>query len=90
MEIISIPLYGGVAHKDSEGASGITSFNKDKGTYTVQQMTAGTGILHSEYNVNPKDSVRFLQIWVLPNKEGLPPAYQQRNFRCLTNITNGR
>jgi redox-sensitive bicupin YhaK (pirin superfamily) len=87
MEIISIPLIGGVAHKDSKGSSGITSFNKDKGTYTVQQMTAGTGISHSEYNVSSTDSVSFLQIWVIPNKRGLTPAYNQKEF-LLSNQHN--
>jgi redox-sensitive bicupin YhaK (pirin superfamily) len=87
MEIISIPLIGGVAHKDSKGSSGITSFNKEKGTYTVQQMTAGSGISHSEYNASAKDSVRFLQIWIVPNKRGLSPTYNQKEF-SLSNQHN--
>jgi redox-sensitive bicupin YhaK (pirin superfamily) len=80
MEIISIPLIGAIAHKDSKGSSGITTFNKEKGVYTVQQMTAGSGISHSEYNASKIDSVRFLQIWVAPNKQKLTPAYNQKQF----------
>jgi redox-sensitive bicupin YhaK (pirin superfamily) len=80
MEIISIPLIGAVAHKDSKGLSGITSVNKEKGFYTVQQMTAGSGISHSEFNASQNDSVRFLQIWVFPNKQNLTPAYNQKQF----------
>jgi redox-sensitive bicupin YhaK (pirin superfamily) len=80
MEIISIPLAGGVAHKDSKGSSGITSVNKEEGYYTVQQMTAGSGISHSEFNASKTDSVRFLQIWISPNKQNLTPTYNQRQF----------
>jgi redox-sensitive bicupin YhaK (pirin superfamily) len=80
MEIISIPLSGGVAHKDSKGSSGITSVNKEEGHYTVQQMTAGSGISHSELNASKTDSVRFLQIWISPNKQNLTPTYNQRQF----------
>jgi redox-sensitive bicupin YhaK (pirin superfamily) len=80
MEIISIPLIGGVAHKDSKGSAGITSVDKDKGYYTVQQMTAGSGLSHSEFNASTTDSVRFLQIWVAPNKHQLAPAYHQKQF----------
>lgn len=80
MEIVSIPLIGGIAHQDSKGASGITAYNKEKGTYTVQHMTAGAGIAHSEYNASATDSVRFLQIWISPNKRNLKPAYNQKEF----------
>jgi redox-sensitive bicupin YhaK (pirin superfamily) len=80
MEIISIPLIGGVAHKDSKGSSGVTSADRGTGVFNVQKMTAGSGIAHSEFNVSNTDSVRFLQIWVLPNKRGLTPVYQQKQF----------
>jgi len=46
----------------------------------VQRMTAGTGITHSEYNSSPSQSVHFLQIWILPDRDGLPPSYEQRFF----------
>jgi redox-sensitive bicupin YhaK (pirin superfamily) len=87
MEIVSIPLHGGVAHADSKGSSGITSLNAAKGTYTVQHMTAGSGISHSEYNASKTDSARFLQIWVAPNRKGLAPAYTQKAFK-LANQQN--
>lgn len=87
MEIISIPLSGGLVHKDSKGSTGLSSFDANKGTYMVQQMTAGSGISHSEYNASAKDSVRFLQIWVLPNKRGLSPSYNQKEF-SLSNQRN--
>jgi redox-sensitive bicupin YhaK (pirin superfamily) len=87
MEIVSIPLHGGVAHADSKGSAGITSLDVGKGTYTVQHMTAGTGIAHSEYNASKTDSTRFLQIWVTPNRQGLAPAYTQKSFK-LANQNN--
>ena len=81
MEIVSIPLHGGVAHADSKGSSGITSHNAAKGTYTVQHMSAGEGISHSEYNASKTDSARFLQIWVAPNRKGIVPTYNQKEFK---------
>lgn len=74
MEIISIPLEGALAHKDSEGNHGIIK----KGE--VQIMSAGTGIAHSEMNASDKEAVKFLQIWVLPKKTGIKPRYEQKNF----------
>lgn len=71
MEIISIPLEGALKHEDSTGTSGIIS----KGD--VQVMSAGTGILHSEKNASIKDTVKFLQIWIIPNKQSVPPRYDQ-------------
>lgn len=71
MEIVSIPLSGDLAHKDSMGNSGIIR-NGD-----IQVMSAGTGIAHSEMNANANTPVKFLQIWVMPNKRGVEPRYQQ-------------
>lgn len=71
MEIISIPLEGALKHEDSTGTSGIIS----KGD--VQVMSAGTGILHSEKNASIRDTVKFLQIWIIPNKQSVPPRYDQ-------------
>ena len=71
MEIISIPLSGELEHKDSMGN---TSTIK-KGD--IQVMSAGTGINHSEYNPNEIEPVKFLQIWVIPNKKNVTPRYDQ-------------
>ncbi|QGM81428.1 pirin family protein [Otariodibacter oris] len=71
MEIISIPLEGDLAHKDSMG-NGTTIRNGD-----IQVMSAGTGVVHSEMNANQDRDVKFLQIWVFPNKRNVQPRYQQ-------------
>ena len=71
MEIISIPLEGDLEHKDSMGNTAVIR----KGD--VQVMSAGTGVYHSEYNKNASSEVRFLQIWVFPNKKGVTPRYDQ-------------
>jgi redox-sensitive bicupin YhaK (pirin superfamily) len=71
MEIISIPLSGDLAHKDSMGNETIIR-NGD-----IQVMSAGTGIQHSEYNYNKDKKVKFLQIWVFPNKKNVTPRYGQ-------------
>ncbi|TAI48179.1 pirin family protein [Flagellimonas allohymeniacidonis] len=71
MEIISIPLEGDLEHKDSMGTSAIIKQGD------VQVMSAGTGIMHSEYNANKDKEVKFLQIWVMPNKQGVTPRYDQ-------------
>ena len=67
MEIISIPLEGDLEHKDSMGNVAIIK----KGD--VQVMSAGTGVYHSEYNKNEDKEVRFLQIWMFPNKKNVKP-----------------
>ncbi len=77
MEIISIPLYGDLEHKDSMGNHGVIS------TGEIQVMSAGTGIFHSEFNKNKDKEVQFLQIWVFPNKKNVTPRYDQIS---LTNI----
>lgn len=71
MEIISIPLEGDLEHKDSMGNKTVIK----KGD--VQVMSAGTGITHSEYNKNSDKHVKFLQIWVFPNKRNVQPRYDQ-------------
>ena len=73
MEIISVPLEGGMAHKDDMGHSGVIRAGD------VQIMSAGTGITHSEANESKKDTLKSLQIWVLPNKGNVKPRYQQLN-----------
>jgi redox-sensitive bicupin YhaK (pirin superfamily) len=71
MEIISIPLEGVLEHKDSMGNISVIKSGD------VQVMSAGTGITHSEYNKNKSKPVKFLQIWVLPNKKNVQPRYDQ-------------
>lgn len=71
MEIISIPLEGDLEHTDSMGNTQVIR----KGD--IQVMSAGTGITHSEYNRNKDQQVRFLQIWLFPNKRNVAPRYDQ-------------
>jgi quercetin 2,3-dioxygenase len=71
MEIITIPLYGDLEHKDSMGNHGVIT------TGEIQVMSAGTGIFHSEFNKNKNKEVGLLQIWVLPNKKNVTPRYNQ-------------
>ncbi len=75
MEIISIPLEGDLEHKDSMGNVAIIK----KGD--IQVMSAGTGIYHSEYNRNKEKEVKFLQIWVYPNKKNVKPRYDQISLK---------
>ena len=71
MEIISIPLEGDLEHKDSMGNVTVIKHGD------IQVMSAGTGIFHSEYNKNKDRRVKFLQIWVYPNKNNVTPRYDQ-------------
>jgi quercetin 2,3-dioxygenase len=74
MEIVTIPLEGKLAHKDSTGNEGIIS----KGD--VQIMSAGTGIRHSEYNASASEDAKLLQIWVFPKLKNIKPVYGQKSF----------
>ncbi|WP_298481258.1 pirin family protein [uncultured Maribacter sp.] len=71
MEIISIPLEGDLKHKDSMGNTTTIHYGD------VQVMSAGTGVQHSEFNKNKDSQVKFLQIWVIPNKDNVTPRYDQ-------------
>lgn len=75
MEIISIPLEGDLEHKDSMGTTAVIK----KGE--IQVMSAGTGVQHSEYNKNKDETVKFLQIWVVPNKMNVQPRYDQISIK---------
>lgn len=74
MEIISIPLEGDLEHGDNMGNQGIIR----KGD--IQVMSAGSGIMHSEKNAHPNKRVKFLQIWIIPNQQNVPPRYDQKSI----------
>jgi len=71
MEIISIPLSGELKHRDSMGNEAVIR------TGEIQVMSAGTGIQHSEFNASNEEPVKFLQIWIFPNKKNVTPRYDQ-------------
>jgi redox-sensitive bicupin YhaK (pirin superfamily) len=74
MEIFTWVLEGRLAHRDSMGTGSTI------GPGEAQRMSAGTGILHSEFNASDSEPVHFLQIWILPERYGMPPGYEQRRF----------
>ncbi len=74
MEIITYVLEGAIAHKDTTGGEGILKPGE------VQTMTAGKGLFHSEFNASDKDRLHLYQIWIVPEKAGLTPAYAQKEF----------
>jgi len=74
MEIVTIPLDGALAHKDSIGSEGVIYPDE------IQIMSAGTGIRHSEFNHLQDGTSNFLQLWIFPDKKGHKPRYNQKSF----------
>ena len=74
MEIISIVMEGALAHEDSTGGEGVLRRGE------VQRMSAGTGVVHSEFNGSQDEPVHFFQIWIMPERDGITPGYEQKLF----------
>lgn len=81
MEIISYVIDGALEHKDNQG----NQYQVTAGE--VQRMSAGTGVMHSEYNASRKDDVNFLQIWILPKSKGIQPGYEQKKIAQQHTLT---
>lgn len=80
MEIISIPLKGELAHKDSTGTEKVIK------TGDVQIMSAGSGLNHSEYNASKTEEVNFLQLWIFPKEKDIMPRYDQKTYNSADRL----
>ncbi|WP_169084294.1 pirin family protein [Paenibacillus sp. PL91] len=74
MEIVSIVLAGLIRHEDNLGNSVVSSFGE------VQRMSAGTGVIHTEFNASEEEELRLLQLWFMPKERGLAPSYEASRF----------
>lgn len=81
MEIISYVLEGAIEHQDSMGNRFVVPAGE------VQRMSAGSGVMHSEYNASQTDPLRFLQIWIHPNERGIKPSYEQAEIAQSARLT---
>ena len=81
MEIITLVLQGAIVHKDSAGNEKILPAGE------FQLMSAGSGVYHSEFNASQSEELRFLQIWIMPDKQGGAPGYQQKHFASKPGLT---
>lgn len=80
MEIVTIPLEGGLEHQDNMGNKGVINAGD------VQVMSAGTGVYHSEYNASATDTAKTLQIWLFPKERNVTPRYDQKSFTNAFNL----
>lgn len=74
MEIVTYILDGAIAHKDSTGGGGVIRPGE------IQRMSAGSGIVHAEFNASPTEVCHLLQIWIMPSKRGIQPGYEQKTI----------
>ncbi len=81
MEIISYVTEGALKHKDNTGNDYLVSAGE------VQRMSAGRGVMHSEFNASDTEQVKFLQIWIQPNVKGIEPSYEQKRIRQQGQLT---
>ena len=80
MEIITIPISGALEHKDSMGNTAVITAGE------IQVMSAGTGVMHSEYNHSKTEDANTLQIWLFPKERNIKPRYDQKNFNELLKV----
>src|ERR1700744_4203080 len=81
MEIVTYILGGAIAHKDSTGGGGVIRPGE------IQRMSAGSGIVHTEFNASPAEECHLLQIWIMPSKRSIEPGYEQKTIdpKAITN-----